>query len=407
MDSQLLFSSPGLAGLLKSLSISSNLNCALYDEKGVLIEAIRGQGHLAQFLWKKDRSESSGLHNFEAEVVRKVNETDSYVKDSFLSRLEVIAHPLYLLGSRKGVIIMGYVLTHFPTPDDCKTFAQEFDLTYLKVWHEARKDSPSTAVKLEKFSYLFRDVLESHLSGVYGSLQLQAADLLKDEFLSIVSHELKTPLSAALLRFQILCRRMEAKGLTEEVTQLIQGIKSLQGQETIIDDLLDVSRISNGKLRYEKELASVNELAELCADEVRPMIQEKGLEFYFLPLENDEKVYMDPGRIKQVLLNLLNNARKFTETGSISLMVTVVEGRVRFEVKDTGIGLDPDEIQRVFNKFMQATNNKSYKGLGLGLFLAEQIMRSHNGRIFATSPGENQGATFIAEIPLGSGRSNE
>lgn len=407
MDSQLLYSSPGLKGLLKSLAISSNLSCALYDEKGELVEEIRDQGHLASFLWNKEKSESSGLHQFEAQVVKKVNETNLYVKDSFLSRLEVIAHPLYLLGNRKGVIVLGYVLTHFPTPEDCKTFAKTFDLNYLQVWHEARKESPSTSLKLEKFSYLFRDVLESHLTGVYGSLQLQAADLLKDEFLSIVSHELKTPLSAGLLRLQVLCRKLEAKGMTEEVTQLLQGIKSLQGQEMIIDDLLDVSRITQGKLRYEKELSSVNELAKFCADEARQMIEEKGLEFHFHPLEEDEKLYMDSGRMKQVILNLLNNARKFTKSGSVTLSLEVIDGRVRFKVEDTGVGLDPDELHRVFNKFMQSAKNNSYKGLGLGLFLAEQIIRSHNGRIFATSAGENQGAAFIAEIPVGDGRSKE
>lgn len=231
--------------------------------------------------------------------------------------------------------------------------------------------------------------------------EAEQANRTKDEFLATLSHELRTPLSA-ILGWSHLVRtgKLDEPQLSRAFETIERNARS---QSQLIDDLLDVSRIITGKLQIEPRLVDICTVIEAAVDVVRPAIEAKNIEFAAVLDSSVCLVQGDANRLQQVFWNLFSNAIKFTSPGgSIRVEVRLVDGRVRVSVKDSGVGITPEFLPYIFDRFRQAdgSTTRVHGGLGLGLSIVKHLVQLHEGAVEVESPGKNQGATFIVSLPL-------
>jgi PAS domain S-box-containing protein len=229
----------------------------------------------------------------------------------------------------------------------------------------------------------------------------QEATRLKDEFLAMVGHELRTPLSAMLGWGRMLQGgSLDATKTSRAVDAIVRnGIA--QGQ--IIDDLLDVSRIISGQLRLDVEVIDIGNVVTSAIDAVRPSAEAKGVEIQTVVNPEEGAIKGDPGRLQQVMWNLLNNAVKFTPRGGrVHLALRSADSRVEIEVSDTGRGIKREFLPRIFERFSQEDVSQSRQtgGLGLGLAIVKHLVELHGGTVEVRSEGEGTGATFVVRLPL-------
>jgi PAS domain S-box-containing protein len=228
----------------------------------------------------------------------------------------------------------------------------------------------------------------------------EAANRSKDEFLALVSHELRSPLNAILGYARMLRAYSLGKAAADNAAAAVE--RSAKAQLQIIEDLLDSARIVTGKLRIEPGLVDLASALEAALDTVRPAAEAKGVtlaaDFGPAPVE----VLGDSMRLQQVVWNLLANAVKFTpEGGRVELRMEGGDDDVRIIVSDTGKGIEPEFLPFVFDRFRQAdtSGSRRHGGLGLGLSLAKHLVELHGGAITAASDGAGRGATFTVTLP--------
>lgn len=230
--------------------------------------------------------------------------------------------------------------------------------------------------------------------------QAQEANRLKEEFLATLSHELRTPLQAMLswahiLRMDSIDRAMLTRGL--EVIE-----RSAKAQTQLIDALLDVSRITSGKVSLEKQPVQLRKLLQSGLEAARPDATAKGVVIRGPQGDEEVSVRGDPNRLEQVIANLLSNAIKFTPAGGvITVALDRVDGSAEIRVSDTGEGIRREFLPHVFERFRQGDSSSTRKhgGLGIGLSVVRQLVELHGGRVRAESAGEGAGSMFIVQLP--------
>jgi PAS domain S-box-containing protein len=230
---------------------------------------------------------------------------------------------------------------------------------------------------------------------------LEEAGRLKDEFLATLSHELRTPLNAIVGWVQILQSREDLDSQTARAVEVVGRNARLQTR--LIEDILDVSRIITGKLEIDCAPVIIGTLVEQAVQAVRPAALQKGLTLAAEIHPSLPPIAADPRRLQQVLGNLLSNAVKFTpERGTILVGCSARQGEVVIEVRDSGVGIAPDFLPLVFERFRQADvgTTRQYGGLGLGLAIARYLAERHGGRLEAESDGEGRGSTFRLRLPV-------
>src|SRR6185503_14686476 len=229
----------------------------------------------------------------------------------------------------------------------------------------------------------------------------EAANRIKDEFLATLSHELRTPLTSLLGWSSVL---REGKRDQKILTQGIHAIdRNARVQAQLIDDLLDVSRIVSGKLNLDVRPLDIASVARAAINVVQPAADAKGITLDYYAEPGLGAISADSARVHQIIWNLLSNAVKFTpQGGKISLRVEQAGSDARVTVKDTGQGIDPEFLPRVFDRFRQADSSttRSFGGLGLGLAIVRHLVELHGGTVSAQSDGVGKGATFTATFPL-------
>jgi signal transduction histidine kinase/CheY-like chemotaxis protein/CHASE3 domain sensor protein len=233
--------------------------------------------------------------------------------------------------------------------------------------------------------------------------ELQRANEYKSEFLANMSHELRTPLNSSLILAKLLSENRKGNLDAEQVkfAETIYGA----GNDllTLINDILDLSKIEAGKLDVRPEPVALARLVDELNDTFKPIAQEKGLELVVSIEEGvPESFTTDPVRFMQILKNLLSNALKFTERGGVTVTVRRTrEGLLAFDVKDTGIGIDPGQHQVIFEAFRQAdgTTNRKYGGTGLGLSISRDLSRLLGGKLTLDS-AVGRGSTFTLTLPV-------
>jgi PAS domain S-box-containing protein len=231
--------------------------------------------------------------------------------------------------------------------------------------------------------------------------QLRAQDRLKDEFIATLSHELRNPLAP----IRAAAKAIASPQLTAAQLQRAQAIiqRQVTNMSLLLDDLLDIARITQGKLTIKKTAASVVDVVDAAVESVRPMLNAKSQQLSLsLPTE-PLSISADPLRLSQILANLLTNAAKYSDPGSdINLAVTVIDRTLVLSVKDQGIGIAPDSIGAIFDMFSQVEGaaGMSDGGLGIGLALVKGLAELHGGTVEARSPGVRHGSEFIVRLPI-------
>ncbi len=231
--------------------------------------------------------------------------------------------------------------------------------------------------------------------------QAEDANRTKDEFLATVSHELRTPLNAILGWADILIRSKLDEDTAARGLETIA--RNARAQNQLISDLLDVSRIITGQLRFDTGLVELTPIIEAAADTVRPAAQAKGVRLRLMLDPAAGLVSGDAARLQQIVWNLLTNAVKFTpRDGRVDVQLKREGTSVGIIVSDTGEGLSPGFLPYIFDRFRQAegTTTRQHGGLGLGLAIVRHLVEAHGGTVRATSKGVGQGSTFTATFPL-------
>ncbi len=236
----------------------------------------------------------------------------------------------------------------------------------------------------------------------------ETANRLKDEFLATMSHELRTPLTA-ILGWANMIRNGKVR--TEDIEHGLEVIeRNAQVQTQLVNDILDVSSIITGKLRLNVRPVELFLVIESAVESVLPAAQAKGIRLQRVLDSGTSVVAGDVTRLQQVVWNLLMNAIKFTpKEGRVQIRLERVKSHIEIIVADSGIGINPEILPYIFDRFRQAdqSSTRNYGGLGLGLAIVRHIVESHGGTVEADSPGENQGAIFTVKMPLMATRSDE
>jgi PAS domain S-box-containing protein len=229
----------------------------------------------------------------------------------------------------------------------------------------------------------------------------QQANRVKDEFLAVLSHELRSPLNPILGWARLIqTREFEPAELKKAVATIERNAK-LQIQ--LIEDLLDVSRILQGKLNLNMTAVNLVTIIEAAMETVHLAAEAKGIQIQTMLDASVGKVLGDSGRLQQVIWNLLSNAIKFTpEGGAVNIHLESVDTQAQITVSDTGKGISPEFLPHVFEYFRQAdsTTTRRFGGLGLGLAIVRHLVELHGGTVWAESLGEGQGATFTVQLPV-------
>ena len=224
---------------------------------------------------------------------------------------------------------------------------------------------------------------------------------MKDRFLANLSHELRTPLNAVLGWAQILRRGAKDSADLQRGLEAIE--RSARVQSQLIGDLLDTSRITSGKVRLDVQPLDPISFIDAAIETVRPSADAKGIRLISLLDPGAGPISGDPARLQQVMWNLLSNAIKFTpKGGKVQVTLERVNSHIEINVTDTGIGIKPEFVVQVFDRFQQGdlSTTKAFGGLGLGLSIVKHLVELHGGTVKASSPGQDQGATFSIHLPV-------
>jgi signal transduction histidine kinase/HAMP domain-containing protein len=233
------------------------------------------------------------------------------------------------------------------------------------------------------------------------NLQLERANRLKSEFLASVSHELRTPMNAIIGYTKLMLDGLDGEMTAQQQTDLFRVAQAADNLLGLINGLLDLAKIEAGKMELNVEEVNITEVADEALELVRPHADEKGLEVRSLIPPGLANVWADRARVRQVLANMLANAVKFTERGTVSVSASAAEGWLTVSVADTGVGISPEAQAYVFDEFRQADSSttRRYGGTGLGLAISKRLVTLHGGRIWVDSE-TGRGSTFHFTLPI-------
>ena len=298
--------------------------------------------------------------------------------------------------SRSGEVIGGLFFGH-PEPG---VFGERAERLVVGIAAQAAVaiDNARLFAALQKAAEERTQLLESER---IARAQAERASGTKDEFLATLSHELRTPLNAILGWSQILRVRAMSEAQLNQGLEIIERNARMQTQ--LVEDLLDMSRITSGKMRLDVQPVSPIAFIDAAIETVRPTAEAKGIRLTKLLDPAAGPIIGDPSRLQQVVWNLLSNAIKFTgKSGRVEIVLARVNSQVEITVADSGIGIKPEFLPHVFDRFRQegASATNPAGGLGLGLSIVRHLVEQHGGTVQAMSPGEGRGATFTIHLPL-------
>ena len=256
----------------------------------------------------------------------------------------------------------------------------------------------------EKIEKLAVDLERSNTELEVANERLKELDRQKTEFVSIASHQLRSPLTAIKGYSSMLLEGSFGK-LASKPREAVQVVfESSQKLVGVIEDFLNITRIELGKMKYEMSIIDMGKMVESVVNELKPNVMRRGLTMTFTGDEGPYNILADSGKLNQVFLNVIDNAIKYTPKGSIAVKIERREegGKniIRFSSTDTGVGMDQTTIPKLFEKFVRASGagQINISGTGLGLYVAKQIVEAHGGKIWAESDGKGHGSTFIMEM---------
>lgn len=317
--------------------------------------------------------------------------------------------------------IIGQHFSRFFTPEDNLTGRPEQELQSALA--DGRADSDCWQVRKDGTRFLCRATVTSLLDenkqarsfarvvhdlteSEAVQVQRRRADGLaeanrnQEEFMALLSHELRNPLSPILNALNILRQMKTNDPIIEQAGRIID--RQVGQMVRLVDDLLDISRITNGKLRLTKEKVELRLIVNNAAESVRPLMDARKHDFSVSLPTRPIWIQADAARMEQIVVNLLNNAAKYTDTGGLIRVTVNREGDdAVIRVRDNGLGITPELLPHVFDLFTQVDGSlgRSYGGMGIGLALARNLVEMHDGRLQASSAGLGKGCEFTIKIP--------
>ena len=329
----------------------------------------------------------------------------------------VLGVRLSLAGEHIGAVVAGYGLTAFPEELTVRRFTERHRLPFSSIWHTVRRQAPLTRRRLEVYAELLGAVSETLLSENVRTQQYQEAAMrlaeaarMKDEFLAMLAHELRNPLAPIRIAVQILTGPdMSHSSISQSSLRRAREIVDRQVQHLtrLLDDLLDVSRITTGKIELRKQPVELATALANALDVSRSLLDERKHSLSVSLPNEPVFIEADPVRLEQVITNLVNNAARYTPpSGHIDVTVTRQNADAVLRVRDDGIGMPDDLVPRVFDLFTQADRSLARPGggLGIGLTIVRNLVELHGGTVTAASDGPGRGSEFVVRLPLGSVR---
>ncbi|HEY6476350.1 MAG TPA: ATP-binding protein [Polyangia bacterium] len=281
-----------------------------------------------------------------------------------------------------------------PFESDFRIVRPDGTVRLLHTWTDFLRDAEGRPIRMVGTCQDFTDLKRAEL-------ELREADRRKDEFLAMLSHELRNPLAPILTAVEILD---SARPADQELAASYQIIgRQVRHMKRLLDDLLDVSRVSQGKIQLQKRPVELGALLLEAVEISRPLIAEKRQQLALELAQDLLPMDADPTRLVQVFTNLLNNAAKYTDArGRITLAVTVEDGQAVVKVRDNGTGMTPELLERAFELFVQETRSldRAQGGLGIGLTMVRTLVKMHGGAVAASSDGPGRGSEFVVRLPL-------
>ena len=233
--------------------------------------------------------------------------------------------------------------------------------------------------------------------------ELEKLDKAKSEFISIASHQLRTPLAAIKGYVSMILDGVYGK-IDEKAKEPLDSIyQSNERLIRLVNDLLNLSRLDAGKIKFEPAPASLEEIVKDIVEELRLPIENKGL---YIRMDRPKtplpQIKIDRDHVRQAILNIVDNAAKYTEKGGITIELSETKNKAQIKISDTGEGMDEKELENIFRMFYRATAGIQFhtEGAGIGLYIAKKFVEMHKGRIYAESKGKGKGSTFYVELPL-------
>jgi signal transduction histidine kinase len=235
---------------------------------------------------------------------------------------------------------------------------------------------------------------------VRGITEHRRLEIMKDRFVSAVTHELRTPL-VSIKGYAEFILAEDPKSTLENVRPFVEVVRRNANRLLqLTDDLLDIQRLESGRAQIRIQEVDFGNLVKQCVQEIQPLLEQKALRLRSEIPPGPIRVHVDPLRISQAVLNLLNNAIKFTaDNGCLTIRVNEESDNVLVSIRDTGIGIAKNDLGRVFEPFAAIEKPTYFKGTGLGLSLSKRLVEAHGGTISVSSPGRGQGSTFTLVLP--------
>jgi signal transduction histidine kinase len=251
---------------------------------------------------------------------------------------------------------------------------------------------------------LFNPLAELNAELARKNIELHESSRMKSQFLANISHELRTPLNSIIGYTELICNGTYGALNDTQRDRLQKVIRNGYNLLSLVNDVLDLNRIETGRATLERRTVTTGPLLDSVLDTIAPLATRKGLiitrDFSDVP-----PVFADEIRLRQIVTNIVSNAVKFTQQGGVTVRAFGANDMVRFEFADTGIGIAPDQHEKVFEEFQQLENTvtREYEGTGLGMAITKRLVELHGGRIWLESlPG--QGTTFFVTLPVAQDR---
>lgn len=387
---------------------ATGLALSVYD-----LQLVRRFGPMVHYPLARALQASGGwepdgdLLSFERELVRRAVEDAETVEAQFEDTFAVVVLPFKAPGEEvQGAFVLGWTLSHFADPLSCERVAQRLGIPTQKLWLAAREQQPVSSEKLT----VYCELLETLAGAIAGQLltveSLGDTNRMKDEFLAMVSHELKTPITSAKLRVTMLQKHlaMTVACDDERIRVHVDALeRAIAAQVRLIEDLVDSSRVITGKLRLDVTTVELVDVVRSALETIRPAAEARSIELVVDLDHPITDVRGDAGRLEQLFWNLLSNAVKFTRPGGrISVSMEVSPRDRTVVIEDTGQGIDRAFLPYVFDRFSQslvAREQASREGLGLGLALVKHLTELHGGAVTAESEGKGTGTCFRVTLP--------
>jgi PAS domain S-box-containing protein len=366
--------------------------------------------HLAE-IYKNLYEQSPGLYRTVDEDGIIIACNNAYAKNLGYSKKEIIGSTVFVHTAEKSLSTMNECFETWKnkgTVSDVELFLQRKDGSIFPVLLNAMNMYDKNG-KLIGSNTVLRDMTK-----FYEAIQLkdniitkqletlQEIDLQKDEFFSMISHELKTPL-VPINGYLDLIVAEKYGAINENIKSKLEIIRSNSSiLLNMISDLLDAQKMELGKLKFDKEMHNLHEIANETISNLHPALERKGISI--IPdLQVNVSCYCDKMRISQVLTNTITNAMKYSENGDkIHITLSKNGSYAKIVIKDHGIGIDSKKLDKIFVKFYQVDNTftRETGGTGLGLAICRGIVENHNGKIWAESDGRGKGAEIHVLLPL-------